>query len=100
MLVEEEVMWIGDNDFKTRNPAICEIVGFRIGKDSKGRDDRLLTIRVEDKARQMSIYADSLNALIKLLGKDTDKWIGRTIQIMSVKGVDGKNKKLIMPGER
>jgi len=87
-----EHTWLNDKDFQTANPLVVRIVSYI--RNSK---DALLAFELPDKTtRQMSLWGENKNILVRKLGEETDDWNGKTIRIMQFTNAsDGKKIKRI-----
>lgn len=83
-----EHQWIKDSDFLNNNPLQVTIVDFV----ANGKD-RILIFKLQDgTTRQMSMWGENKNALIRKFGSESDLWKAQTVRIMLYTDA-GDNKK-------
>lgn len=87
-----EHTWLKNEDFNAANPLVVRIVSYV--RNSK---DALLAFELPNKStRQMSLWGDNKNTLVRELGTETDDWIGKQIRIAQFTNqADGKTIKRI-----
>lgn len=86
-----EHTWLKESDFNASNPLTVRIVQYSaVGKD------RVMVFELPTgMTRQMSIWGENKNVLIKAFGNESDAWIGRTVRILQFTAQDGRlNRKL------
>ena len=87
MKVEKVSNWLSKSLFQPQNlgnPITAEIIAYSESKGEKGINRRLLLKHANKKQYQCDVFGDTFNQLIDDLGDDTDKWIGRQVQVMLV----------------
>lgn len=87
VLVTKAVNWLSKASFqpdKLGNPVTLTIESYEESQTAKGID-RLITGRhTNGKSYSFNIFGDVVNQLIDTLGGDSDKWIGKRIQVSLV----------------
>lgn len=84
MKVSKVVNWLSKSLFQPQelgNPITLEIVNYEESESAKGTNRRLSGKHSNGKVYTFDIFGEVINGLIDTLGDDTDKWIGRKIQV-------------------
>ena len=101
MKVSKPVNWLSKALFQPQhlgNPIELEITEYNESQTSKGIDRNVLGKHKNGRIYQFSVFGDTLGQLIDGLGDDSDKWIGRRIQVMLVMRGDKELKHVrVMP---
>ena len=83
MQIEQQINWLNKKMFDTVNPIHMVIIDFTVN----GRDKQLI-VNIGKEIVKFSIWGNNLNELIKKFGNDTDKWVGKQINMLKQEGLN------------
>lgn len=87
-----EHQWIKDSDFSNMNPLTVRIDTYVLS----GKDKVMVFSLPDGTTRQMSVWGENKNVLVRKFGSDTDTWLGKSCRItLYTDAADGKKKRRI-----
>lgn len=94
MKAQLQYSWIKDSDFNSKNPIDCEVQDCVLG--GKNNAEKILQFRTSEGMRQMSMYGDNWNLLVKSFGEETDDWKKHRFRLLQfTNATDGKKQRRI-----
>jgi len=96
MEIKPVVPWVGDRDFEKQNPIFGKIESVQEGANKWGKPEVQLNLDIEGQKRCVSLFGDNRNECIAKFGTDSEKWVGKSVQIALLTDPrDGKRSKTI-----
>jgi len=99
MKVTKAINWLTAKMFQPDqlgNPIKVMIVDYYEEKGAKGMNRRLRVEHANKNIYEFDIFGSTMNGLIDLYGDDSEKWVGKNINVSLVK-VGDKDTKRISP---
>lgn len=83
MRLEQEYTWIKDEDFNDSNPLTGKVLDVTTNTNQWGKAEHVLQFQLDKGGyRQMSLWGNNLNTLVKKFGNESDNWKERTVKIL------------------